>query len=75
MHVCFMLSEFTKIKLDIIKEIVPANGDINDFIPLMKTTVARLNLIKEAAKKDSNNIPGGHRLYFISDKLNVKFAD
>lgn len=66
-----IFTDSTKVKLDIMNEIVPKpNGDINDFVPLLNTTIPCLNLINEAAKKDLD-IPGGHRLYFISDKLKV----
>lgn len=45
--------------------------NINDFVPLLKVTAPRLNQIRKLTKAERNLIPGGHRIYFFSDSLNV----
>lgn len=64
-------ADHIKIKLDIMNHIVPKGGDINDFVPLLYTTVPRLHLYRTLAKQDQTVIPGQHRIYYISNLLQV----
>lgn len=44
---------------------------INDFLPLLKISSVKLHKIEKTARRESSIVPGGNRIYFLADKLNV----
>lgn len=44
---------------------------INDLLPLLKISSVKLNKIEKTARREFSFIPGGNRIYFLADKLNV----
>lgn len=57
-------------KLDAIKAMNPM--DVNDFIPLMGLTLSQLKRVVKCAVAECEIMPGGHRIYFFSNNLNVR---
>lgn len=44
---------------------------INDLLPLLKISAVKLNKIEKVVRREYSFIPGGNRIYFLADKLNV----
>lgn len=57
------------VKLPILQRMKPR--DINDFIPLLKVNLPTLIQLRKLSQFEEPFMPGGHRIYFLSDKLNV----
>lgn len=57
-------------KIPMILEMKPRN--INDFVPLLRATPIRMNKMKKLSISEAGFVPGGHRVYLFSDKLEVE---
>lgn len=57
--------------LDIIKDMKPK--DINDFVALAQVSTRKLIKLKERAEEEAKIVPSGHRIYYISEAMNVRF--
>lgn len=69
-HVFFSLTEAIKVKLDIIKEMQPKK--VTDFVPLVIMDVDKLAKIRDLWKKETSSIEQKHRIYYFSEKLQVR---
>lgn len=56
--------------LNIVKEMKPK--DINDFVPLAQVSTTKLVKLKRQAKREENAVPKKHRIYYMSDAMNVR---
>lgn len=65
----FILENFS-IKIPYIRLMKPR--DINDFVPLLILPPPRLNQIRLLTKYEESIVPGGHRVYFLSNELKVQ---
>lgn len=69
----FLLGHTEKIlanKLLLIRTQRPRN--INDFVPLLRATPTRLTAIRKISMLEASHLPGGHRIYYLADRLNVE---
>lgn len=47
--------------------------DINDFVALAQVSTRKLIKLKERAEEEAKIVPSGHRIYYISEAMNVRF--
>lgn len=69
----FLLGHSEKIldqKLLLLKTQRPRN--INDFVPLLRATPTRLNKIRKLSALEAPFLPGGHRIYYLAERLSVE---
>lgn len=69
----FLLGHTEKIlenKLLLIKTQKPRN--INDFVPLLRAPPTRLSKIRKISAIEAPFLPGGHRIYYLAERLNVE---
>lgn len=58
-------------KLSIISKLDLKERAINDFVPLLDLNIERLKQICQLIAAERDQIPGGNRIYYFSDKLKV----
>lgn len=71
---CFnveLISDVLCFNLKIVKDMKPK--DINDFVPLVKVRTSKLLKLKKNAKSEENVVRKKHRIYYMSDAMNVRF--
>ncbi|KAJ6639694.1 Transcription termination factor, mitochondrial [Pseudolycoriella hygida] len=56
--------------LKILQDMEPKN--INDFIPLIGVSTAKLLKLKKRAKREEDFVPNKHRIYYMSSVMNVR---
>ncbi|XP_037026192.1 transcription termination factor, mitochondrial-like [Bradysia coprophila] len=56
--------------LSIVKEMKPI--DINDFAPLVQVSKSKLLKLKKLAEREETIVPKKHRIYYISDAMNIE---
>lgn len=69
----FLLGHSEKIldnKLLLLRTQKPRN--INDFVPLLRATPSRLNKIRKLSAAEAPFLPGGHRIYYLAERLSVE---
>lgn len=58
-------------KLSILSKLDLKERAINDFVPLLDLNTDRLKQICQLIAAERDQIPGGNRIYYFSDKLKV----
>lgn len=58
-------------KLSILSKLDLTERAINDFVPLLDLNTDRLTQICQIIAAERDQIPGGNRIYYFSDKLKV----
>lgn len=46
--------------------------DINDFVPLLRGSVQRLNKMRKLTAMEVDCLPGGHRVYYLAGRLELE---
>lgn len=57
-------------KLMMLKAQRPRN--INDVVPLLRATPTRLNKIRKLCAVEAPFLPGGHRIYYLAERLHIE---
>lgn len=46
--------------------------DLNDFVPLLRASISRLHKMRKLTARESSVLPGGHRVYYLADRLTLQ---